>query len=76
MGTAYSYSYRTTETARLVAASPNNEVALSPEIKNVKIAKWRLATSLATNAQMGSCVLESELHAVELVPAEGKGQTT
>ena len=72
----HSYSYRTTETARLVAASPNNEVALSPEIKNVKIAKWRLATSLATNAQMGSCVLESELHAVELVPAEGKGQTT
>ncbi len=72
----HSYSYRTTETARLVAASPNNEVALSPEMKNVKIAKWRLATSLATNAQMGSCVLESELHAVELVPAEGKGQTT
>jgi predicted RecB family nuclease len=68
-------SYRTTETARLVAASPNNEIALSPDIKNIEIAKWRLASGLATNAQMGSCVLESELHAVELVPSE-KGQTS
>jgi predicted RecB family nuclease len=73
---AQNYSYHTTETARLVAALPNNEVVHSPDIKHVMAAKWRLATSLATNAQMDSYVLESELHAVELVPAEVQGQTT
>ncbi len=40
------YSYRTTGVARLIAASPKNEIALSPNLKNVKTAKWRLATTI------------------------------
>jgi len=67
-------SYRATETARLVAESPSDEVALLPDMENVKAAKWRLASSLAVQAQMDSCVLESELHALERVPAEGRGK--
>jgi hypothetical protein len=73
---AQNYSYRTTGVARLIAASPKkNEIALSPNLKDVKAAKWRLATSLATDAQFESNVLESDLHAVELVPAKGRGQS-
>jgi predicted RecB family nuclease len=72
---AHNHSYRTTEVARLVAASPKSELAHSPNLKDVKTAKWRLASSLATNAQTDSNVLESELHAVQLVPAKGRGQS-
>jgi predicted RecB family nuclease len=67
-------SYRVSETRRLVGEFPNNEVALSPDLKNFKVAKWRLASSLAVHAQMDSCALESELHALERVPAEGWGK--
>jgi hypothetical protein len=38
-------SYRMNETRRLVAQSPNDEVALSPDMKNSEAAKWRLASS-------------------------------
>ena len=69
-------SYRTTETERLVAGSSNDEVVLSPDMENVKAAKWRLASSLAVQGQMDSCVLESDLHAVERMPAEGRGKPT
>jgi predicted RecB family nuclease len=69
-------SYRAGETRRLVAEFPNNEVALSPDLKNFKVAKWRLASSLAVHAQMDSCALESELHALERVPAERWGKST
>jgi predicted RecB family nuclease len=72
---AQNYSYRTTEVARLVAALPKNEIALLPDLKDVKTAKWRLTTSLATDAQIDSNVLESELHAVQLVPAKGRDQS-
>jgi hypothetical protein len=67
-------SYRTTGTKRLLAESPEDEVVLSPDMENVKDAKWRLASGLAVRAQMDSYVLESELHAVERVPAEGRGK--
>jgi hypothetical protein len=67
-------SYRTIETERLFAVSPNGEVVRSPGIVSVKVAKWKVATSLAVQAQMDSCVLESELHAVERLPAEGRGK--
>ena len=70
------YSYRATETARLAAAFPKNEVVLSPDMENVLKAKWRLATNLAINAQMDSFVSENELHAIERVPANGRGQPT
>ena len=39
---AHNHSYRTTEVARLVAASPKSELAHSPNLKDVKTAKWRL----------------------------------
>ena len=66
-------SYRVSETRRLVAEFPNNEVALSPDMKNLKAAKWRLASSLAVQVQMDSCALQSELHAVE---SRKKGEQT
>src|SRR6516162_10575256 len=73
---AQNASYRVSETRRLVAEFPNNEVALSPDMKNLKAAKWRLACNLAVQAQMDSCTLESELHALERVPAEGRIKPT
>jgi hypothetical protein len=39
-------SYRTTGTERLLAESPKDEVVLSPDMENVKGAKWRLASGL------------------------------
>src|ERR1700737_2025445 len=66
-------SYRVNETQQLVAEYPNDEVVLSPDMKNLKAAKWRLAFRLAVRAQMDSSVLESELHAVERVSSEGRG---
>ena len=73
---AQNASYRLSATRRLVAEFPNNEVALSPDMKNLKAAKWRLACNLAVQAQMDSCTLESELHALERVPAEGRIKPT
>ena len=67
-------SYRTTETERLIAEFANNEVARSPAMESVMAAKWRLASSLAVQAQTDCCVLESELHAIERVPAEDQGK--
>ena len=67
-------SYRTTETERLFASSPSDEVVRSPGMETVKVAKWRLASSLAVQAKMDSCALESELHAVDRLPAEGRGK--
>jgi hypothetical protein len=64
-------SYRLIGTRRLVAEFSNNEVVLSPDMENFKVAKWRLASNLAVQAQMDCCVLESEIHALEWMPAEG-----
>src|SRR5271157_2077657 len=60
--------------AAAYAESPKDEVVLSTDKENVEGAKWRLASSFAVQARMDSCVLESELHAVERVPAEGRGK--
>jgi predicted RecB family nuclease len=73
---AQNYSYRASESRRLVAEFPSSEVALSPDIKNLKAAKWRLASNLVVQAQMDSCALESELHALERVFAEGRSKRT
>lgn len=69
-------SYRTTETARLIAELANNEVARAPVMENLMAAKWRLAFSLAVEAQTNYSVLETELHAMERVPAEDQGKPT
>ena len=65
-------SYRLTGTPRLAAEFLNDEVVLSPNMVNFKAAKWRLASSLAVQAQMDCCVLESEIHALERKPAQGR----
>jgi hypothetical protein len=65
-------SYRFSGTRRLFAEFPNDEVVLSPDMKNFKDAKWRLAFSLTVQTQMDCCALQSELHALERVPAHGR----
>jgi len=67
-------SCREAETTRMVADLPDSEVDRSPSAENTKSATWRLATGMAMQAEMGACVLESELHAVERVPAGGRGK--
>ena len=66
--------YRAAGTERLVAASSDVEVTARPEPENLKTAKWRLATGFAVQAPMDSCVVESEVHAIERVPSEGRGK--
>jgi len=71
---AQTASYRATETQRLVAVSPPGEIAISPTAGDLKTAKWRLASSVSLQAQMESSALETELHAIERVPSEGRGR--
>jgi len=47
-------SYRVTETERLVAESPNGEVAASPAAENLKAAKWRLALDVPAQIELRS----------------------
>ena len=67
-------SYYATEIERLLSGTPKGEVAVSPPLENLKAAKWRLATNLAMHARMNPYVLESELHALERAPSEGRGR--
>src|SRR6266567_5150192 len=67
-------SYHATEIERLLSETPKSEVAVSPPPGNLKAAQWRLAANLAARAPMNTCVLESEVHAVERVPSEGRGR--
>ena len=69
-------SYHAAEIERLLSEIPKDEVAVSPPPENLKTGKWRLAANLAARAQMNSCVLESEVHAVERAPSEGRGKPT
>src|ERR1700674_337960 len=69
-----SESFRATATERLLSETPKDESALSPPAENLKTAKWRLATKMVVQAQMDSCVIKSEIHAVEQVPSEGRGR--
>jgi hypothetical protein len=71
---AQNHSYRSAEVARLVASYPTDEIAFSPNLKNVNTVLWRVATNLATDAQLGSTILESDLHAVQLIPAKNHNQ--
>lgn len=68
-------SYLSNQTARLVGESSNGEVAISPEVENLKSAKWQLATNIALRAQVNSCAVETYLHAVVRAPSEGRGKT-
>jgi predicted RecB family nuclease len=73
-GKTQNESYRVTGIERLVAGLPNGEVSASPPADKLKSAQWRLATNLAAQAQVNSTAIESELHAVERVPSEGRGK--
>ena len=70
---AQNSSYRATEVARLVAALPNSEIATSRNLSDLKGTKWRLATGLAVDVQIDSKILETDLHAVQLVPTKKHG---
>src|SRR6516162_5345059 len=67
-------SYHASEIERLLSETPKGEIAVSPPPENLKAAKWRLATNLAVHAQMNSCVLESQVHAVDRAPSEGRAR--
>ena len=67
-------AYHTTEIERLLLETPKGQVAVSPPPESLKAAKWRLATNLVAHARLNSCVLESEVDAVECAPSEGRGR--
>lgn len=67
-------SYRAVATERLNGEVPMEAVVRSPKAENLKAAQWRLASSLTAQAQMDSFIIESELHAVERIPSEGRGK--
>jgi hypothetical protein len=67
-------SYHLREIERILSETPKNDVAVSPALENLKAAKWRLAVNLAVSARMDTCILESEVHAVERAPCEGRGK--
>jgi predicted RecB family nuclease len=66
-------SYHATEIERLLS-DPINEVAVSPLQENLNAAQWHLATNLSVRARIKADVLESEVHAIERVPSEGRGR--
>lgn len=67
-------AYRTTEIVRLTGEFANNEVAHAPAVESITAGNWRLASRVMVRAQMNSWVLESELHAIERVPADDQGK--
>ena len=67
-------SYHVREMERILSETPKNDLAVSPALENLKAAKWRLAVNLPVSARMNTCILESEVHAVERAPCEGRGK--
>lgn len=63
--------YRASQTERLVARLPNDEIACSPPMGDPLTGKWLVASTV--QVQSGPRMLESELHAVECIPSTGKG---
>jgi predicted RecB family nuclease len=72
---AQNSSYRMAGVLRLFASSSNDEIELSPHLNNLKAAKWHLASSVVTSVQILSNIVESELHAVQRVPAKHPSQS-
>jgi len=68
-------SYYATELERLLSETPKEEAAVSPPLENLKAARWRLAANLAVHARMSSCVLASEVHALERTRSESRGRS-
>jgi predicted RecB family nuclease len=68
--------YRATQSERLLAQLPNDEIAFSPSTGNVQAANWRAASSLTVQVPTEYCILESVLHAVERVSSTNEGTPT
>jgi len=66
--------YHATEIERLLSETPKCEVAVSPPPEGLKTARWHLAANLAAHVRTSPYVLESEVHAVEREPSEGRGR--
>ena len=58
-----------------MGALPKNEIAAAPDLKDFQTTKWRLATGLTADARIDSTIMESELHAVQLVPDKNRRQS-
>ena len=75
---AQNESYRIAATEHLRAQFPSDDCALSPRVENIKTAKWRLAADVAVAAAAEPApsilAVETRLHAIERVPAEGRGK--
>src|SRR5216683_4588081 len=69
-------SYRAIETDRLLSERPKDESVVAPAPADLKSGKWHLAAGMVVQVQMNSCVLQSELHAVERTPFESQGRPT
>src|SRR5688572_2813112 len=67
-------TYRAHESKRLVGESSNGEAMSSPEAETLKSGKWQFATSVAVQAQVNSCAVESNIQVVERIPSEGRGR--
>src|SRR5882724_7202552 len=64
-------SYHAAEVERLRCDTPPGDYVISPPVDDFKTAKWRLAV----NAVAHSHGMESEIQALERLPAEGRGKT-
>jgi hypothetical protein len=69
-------SYRAGETERLLSETAKNGSTVAPPAENHRSGKWRLALGTVVQAQVDSYVLESELHAIERRPSEGRRSLT
>lgn len=67
-------TYRATEIDRHLSETPKDESVVSPPTENLKAAQWRLAVSLTGRTQISDCELETQIHAVERLPSEGRGK--
>ena len=69
-------SYRADSVRRLTVDLPVADYAVSPQAENLKSAQWRLAVDVLVSAAIGAEAQfpgESRIHAVERVPAAGRG---
>ena len=73
----YRNSYCTKEIAILLTRLQGTEVAHSPDIENIRLAKWRFATSFVVKANLDSgTIVEFELQCVERLLPQGRGKAS
>ncbi len=70
-------SYRADSVRRLTVGLQAAEYAVNPQVENLKSVQWRLAFDAPASARIdveAQFPVESRLHAVERVPASGRGK--